>query len=141
MANDLGPSSVDIASPVLSFNSDNGTRDAQMAEALEYRVYPNVSFVSTKIASERYVRDNHHARSVWTIDGRLTFHGVTKNVCVPVSVILDGKKLVATGVFELKLTDFDIELPSLLLLPVENWIKVTFCIMAETSNMPELSEL
>jgi polyisoprenoid-binding protein YceI len=141
MGEDLTPNKIEITIPVVSFRSDNSNRDSHMAETVESYIYPEVVFVSTKITREKYAGDTHRVTSSWKVEGQLTFHGVTKDLSVPVAIVLEDKKITASSEFELKLTDFQIELPSLLLLPVKDWIKITFSIEGETAQSPNLGSL
>jgi polyisoprenoid-binding protein YceI len=135
---DLTASKISVTIPITSFDSDNSNRDSHMAEVVESYIYQDVSFLSTKIITESYTGENHHKTGSWNVEGNITFHGVTKKVILPVAVMLEGNTLNATGELELKLTDFGIELPSLLMLPVKDWIRITFRIAGETEQPPSL---
>ena len=89
----------------------------EVAEAIKY---PSVTF-----ASNALVENNGKL----TIKGNLTFHGVAK----PVELVADKKsvddKLIVTGEFSLKLTDFNVDPPSLMGLATNDDFKLAFNIV------------
>jgi polyisoprenoid-binding protein YceI len=97
-------SQVAVALKVDSFNSGNGNRDSHGLEVMEALKYPKVTFVSNKIKA---------SAEVLTIEGNLTFHGVSKPITIVASQENFTNKVVVEGKFELSLTDFKVERPSL----------------------------
>lgn len=120
---DLQPVHVELRAPVLSFDSDNKNRDSHMAEVVEYYLYPDVTFTSTHITPGA---PDAEGRQTWDVQGNLTFHGVTKPVESVAHVTVNGTTLEAEGEFEVVLTDYDIELPSLLSIKVKDWMRLAF---------------
>ncbi len=57
--------------------------------------------------------------------GALTIHGVTKEVTVKGSVKYEKMKLVVTAKFNVKLEDYDVEVPSLLFQKIAEVVEVT----------------
>ena len=75
-----------------------------MLTYLEVFTYPDVVFVSSKITIKG---ENAF------IDGKLTLHGITKEINTEAKLSLDNG-FIASGTFSILLSDFGIERPSLL---------------------------
>ncbi len=54
------------------------------------------------------------------VAGKLTFHGVTKVVVITAALKWSENKLIVRGGFDVSLEAFDVERPSLLMIPVED---------------------
>jgi polyisoprenoid-binding protein YceI len=87
-------------------------------DVLEGIKYPNVTFASQQVQDD--------GSGKLTVTGRLTFHGVTRAVTVPVVRKESGGMTVYEGSFVTKLTDHQIEKPSLMMVPVEDELKIKF---------------
>ena len=77
---DLTQSKVDLFVPVFSFDSKNANRDSNMLDVVEEYYYPYVRFISSKIEK---VDDG------FNVVGNLSFHGITKEFTIPVSLMQD----------------------------------------------------
>ncbi len=102
---------------VTSFNSGNSNRDSHAMEVIDALTYPDVQFSSTGIVQK--------GDSV-IATGRLTFHGVTNEVSIAGASKWSEKRLIVTGEFEISLTAFNVERPSLLLIPVKDNLRFSF---------------
>jgi polyisoprenoid-binding protein YceI len=102
---------------VTTFNSGNSNRDSHAMEVIDAISYPNVKFTSTSIKQ---------TGDKLEIAGKLTFHGVTKPITINAVSKWENNKLTVTGNFEISLTEFRVERPSLLLIPVKDELKFTF---------------
>jgi polyisoprenoid-binding protein YceI len=107
--------SVSVVVDVTTFDSGNSNRDSHAMEVIDAISYPDVRFVSTGIRKST-------GDSV-LVSGKLTFHGVTKEIVVPAALAWSSNKLDVRGAFDLSLTDFKIERPSLLMIPVADAVK------------------
>ena len=67
-----------------------------------------------------------------TATGRLTLHGVTREIVVPVDVRFSESALVTTGEFQLNRRDYGINYSSFLN-PIGNTVHVTFTFRARAS--------
>jgi polyisoprenoid-binding protein YceI len=67
-----------------------------------------------------------------TVTGRLTLHGVAREIVVPVDVRFSESALVATGEFQLNRRDYGINYSSFLN-PIGNTVHVTFTFRARAS--------
>ena len=106
---------VAVAIKIASFDSENANRDSHTIEVLEAIKIPNVTFSSTSIKVDG---------NELMVAGNLTFHGVTKPITFSAKETDNGKELVITGNFEIKITDFKISPPSLMGLATEDLIKI-----------------
>lgn len=105
---------------VQSFDSGNRSRDSHMAEATESYIYHDVTFVArvvTMLPAAQQTADRNA-----TVAGQLTFHNVSRPVTVPVRIDVSGREAHLTGSFDVTLTDFQIERPSLLGIRARDWI-------------------
>ncbi len=102
---------------VTSFNSGNSNRDSHAMEVVDALDYPYARFISSSVTQ--------NGDSVKAF-GKLTFHGVTKDVVILAKENWTDKMLVLDGGFNISLTAFKIKRPSLLLIPVNDTLKFTF---------------
>ncbi len=102
---------------VSSFNSGNSNRDSHAMEVVDALDYPYARFISSSVTQ----KDD----SV-KVNGKLTFHGITKDVMISAKENWSDKMLVIDGGFNISLTAFKIKRPSLLLIPVNDTLKFTF---------------
>lgn len=104
---------------VMTFDSGNSNRDSHAMEVIDAITYPDVNFNSTAITqSGDSIR----------VDGVLDFHGVKKEVSITGTTSWEGNRLTLRGGFDVSLAAFQIERPSLLMIPVEDTLQ--FAIVA-----------
>jgi polyisoprenoid-binding protein YceI len=108
-----------------SIDTGIGMRDKHLrsADFLDVARFPTVTFESQRVEM---------AGRRATVTGRLTLHGVTKEIVVPLDVQLSETALVATGEFLLNRGDYGINYSSFLN-PIGNTIRVTFTFRARAS--------
>jgi polyisoprenoid-binding protein YceI len=109
-------SEINIAVPILSFDSKNGNRDSNMLFVTEQDEYPNVLFTATEIMSVNQTN--------YQIKGLLNFHGIEKEIHVPVQVSINSDSMEFRATFKVNLIDFDVERPKLLLSKINEIIEV-----------------
>ena len=102
---------------VATFNSGNSNRDSHAMEVVDGINYPSAKFLSDKI-----VQNGDSLK----ISGKLTFHGITKEIVLSALQKWTDNNLEVDGGFDISLTEFKIERPSLLLIPVSDDLKFTF---------------
>lgn len=112
--------SVAVTAKVSSFDSDNSNRDSHMIEVTEALLYPSVTFTSNSIE-----KDGQKIK----LNGNLTFHGVSKPVALDALIKNSGDKMEVIGEFDIKMTDFKIEPPSLLGIDTDDDINLKFDII------------
>jgi polyisoprenoid-binding protein YceI len=101
---------------VTTFNSGNSNRDSHAMEVIDAISFPEASFTSSSVISRG---DSLFAT------GNLTFHGITHEITINAIQQWTEKKLIIHGAFTIGLTNFKIERPSLLLVPVEDELRFT----------------
>jgi len=99
---------VSVQVDVTTFNSGNSSRDSHAMEVIDALSYPEANFTSTNIAQ--------YGDSL-KISGKLTFHGITKDIRITATSKWTNNKLIVNGKFEISLTAFKVERPSLLKIP------------------------
>jgi polyisoprenoid-binding protein YceI len=108
---------VDVRIDVTTFNSGNSNRDSHAMEVIDALSYPEVDFQSKNI----YAKGDSIK-----VQGKLTFHGVTKDITISAKPKWQDKKLYVNGNFAVSLTAFKIERPSLLMIPVKDELRFSF---------------
>jgi polyisoprenoid-binding protein YceI len=106
-----------VSVDVMTFNSGNSNRDSHAMEVIDAISFPNSRFVSSNI-----VQKGDSVKAY----GKLTFHGITKDITLSAAVKWEQNKLLINGWFNISLTEFKIERPSLLLIPCNDILKFTF---------------
>jgi polyisoprenoid-binding protein YceI len=105
---------------VTTYSSGNSNRDSHAMEVIDALDYPDASFTSTSVTPK-----GGNGDSLW-VTGKMTFHGVTKDVTIPVGTKWAQNRLDVSGSFDVTLTEFNIERPSLLMIPVEDKLSFDF---------------
>jgi polyisoprenoid-binding protein YceI len=100
---------------VMSFNSGNSNRDSHAGEVIDALTYPNAVFAGSSITQS--------GDSI-SVTGKLTFHGVTRDVTMAGTTAWSPGMLVVRGGFSLSLTDYKIDRPSLLMIPVGDTLTI-----------------
>ncbi len=116
---------VAVSLKVEAFDSGNANRDSHALEMMESLKYPKITFISSKIKV---------AANIITAEGNLNFHGITK----PITIITEREdfvnKLVIDGRFDVSLTDFNIDRPTLIGMKTEDTIHLRFKIIFSYSE-------
>ena len=111
-------SQVAVSAKISTFDSKNANRDSHTMEVTEALKYPSVTFASTAIAKD--------GENKLQVSGVLTFHGVNKNITFEAEQKNNGKSLEINGGFTIKMTDYNIERPSLMGIAADDDIKIKF---------------
>lgn len=143
--NPKGKVTVDLS----SLNTGINKRDEDMKSEsyLNTAMFPNAEFVLTGLSNVSSKELNDKNKITGMANGKLTIHGVTKEISVPVVLyyfkenpnvknVLKGNLLSVNSSFTIKLTDYEIKIPSLLFYKLENEIKISIAFTA--SDVPEL---
>lgn len=102
---------------VTTFDSGNSNRDSHAMEVVEAIKYPDAKFLSSSITQ---------TGDSLKIEGQMTFHGITKNIEATAVEKWSGSKIEVDGKFDLSLTAFKVERPTLLFMPVNDLLKFNF---------------
>ena len=115
---------VEVTVPAAKLDCRNGTMNEHMMKALKAKANPNIVFT---LASYDLVPQNEGLRI--TLNGQLTLGGVTKPVTIATAAKpeADGT-LRVSGTHEIRMTEFDLKPPSLMLgtMKVDEKVKVSF---------------
>ena len=103
-----------ILTLVKDFDSNNSGRDAHALEVLESLSYPEVRFYSDSITV---------AQDSIKITGLFNFHGVNQSRSIAALIENEKNKKIIRGSFKLTPSDFDIKLPSLMMVKIENLLR------------------
>ena len=99
---------------VMTFNSGNSNRDSHAMEVIDAITYPDVIFSSTSIVQNG---------DSLNVTGKLTFHGVAKDIIIATVIKWLPNRLEVNASFDLSLTDFKVERPSLLGIKCDDTLK------------------
>lgn len=108
--------SVSTVVDVTTFDSGNSNRDSHAMEVIDALSFPEARFVSFVVATQ--------GDSVF-VKGKLTFHGITHDVTIAAISLWTATSVKFNGGFTISLTQFQIERPSLLMVPVEDDLRFT----------------
>lgn len=111
---------VAVSIPVSTFDSHNANRDSHMIEVLEGLKYQAVTFTSTSITGE----DTKLA-----VTGDLVFHGVSKSITFEATSKTTDTSIEVSGAFNVKISDYKIENPSLMGIPTNDNIALKFFVV------------
>jgi polyisoprenoid-binding protein YceI len=102
------------------------------AEVLETAQYPDITFETTSVATKGNDTGSFQAE----LEGKLTLHGVTRALRVPVQVAVSGDMLRAHGEFTLNQTDYRIRPPSVAAgtVKLKDELKFTFDVVARQKS-------
>ncbi len=132
--NTLRDSSLRVTIEAGALDTGNRDRDNDMRRVLGVDEYTTIEFHSSHITGlpEDYVRDDTASLE---IPGRLSLHGVTRNVTFPVEVKFTGDQLTARGEITIRLSDFHISRPRLFFFfPVKDEVRILFNIESRRSE-------
>ena len=100
---------------------------------LSEKVLDVAHYTTIRFESAHVSRQKGGDATTLVVSGRLTLHGVTKTVVVPVKVRIEGRTLTATGQIPIKQTDYGITPISVAgLVKVKDELGVSFTIVAAT---------
>lgn len=106
--------SVTAQADVMSFDSGNSNRDSHAMEVIDAISYPDVVFSSTHISP---IGDS------LLVTGILDFHGMADSITATMHPKWTPGELDVAGGFNLSLTAFKIDRPSLLMIPVSDTLR------------------
>jgi len=103
---------VTVDADLTGLKSDDNRRDGQLShQGLETSTYPTATFSLTSPIDLGSVPADGAAVSV-TATGKLTLHGQTKDVQIPLKAKLSGNTIVVTGSLEITFADYGISKPN-----------------------------
>jgi polyisoprenoid-binding protein YceI len=93
-----------VEAEVKTLETGNGKRDRDLNKSMESDQHPTMRFDLTGVAAEGVPADSASVR----LRGKLTLHGVTREVTLPSSVWKDGESLRVRSDFPVDLGDYEI---------------------------------
>lgn len=117
LGSNLTQLSGEISIPTISLVSDNDGRDEHMHKAMNADVEKLISVKLTKVEK---------SDSSYKIYADLTLHGVTKPIVSLCSIKEANQSLTLDGTFSIKMTDYNIEQPSLVFFTVRNKVDIKY---------------
>jgi polyisoprenoid-binding protein YceI len=101
----------------MSFYSGNDNRDSNMLYYLNAFLYPEIIMTFDNFIIREYNNS--------VIEGKLSINGTIKQIKIPIKVTLESeKKYSIKSLFSISLNDFNVEIPKLLFLSIDNDIKI-----------------
>jgi len=111
---------VAVSVSIATFDSRNANRDSHMLEVTEALRYPNITFSGNVTGRQE---------DELTIEGELTFHGISRTAAFKVNVQEKSGKVEVKGGFSVTLSDFNIIRPTLMGFPVSEEVKLEFSVV------------
>ncbi len=108
--------SVTASVDVTKFDSGNSNRDSHAMEVIDAISFPEADFSGTSVVTR--------GDSLF-VSGKMNFHGVTHDVVLKALQQWTENSLSIHAALSLSLTEFHIERPALLLVPVEDELRFT----------------
>ena len=118
-------SKIAVSANIADFDSGISNRDSNALRVLNALNYPQVKFYSEDI--------NINSDNI-TFNGELDFHGKKIQKSFEGSYVNTNDKLTIEGEFSVVLTDFDIKLPSLMLVKMDDFADIEFKLIFEKTN-------
>jgi len=118
-------SKIAISANIADFDSGISNRDSNTIRVLNALNFPSVKFFSNEILI---------SSDTIELNGELDFHGKKINKIVNASYIKGIDNLTIEGDFSIVLTDFEIKLPSLMLVKMDDLAKINFKLIFKKSN-------
>jgi polyisoprenoid-binding protein YceI len=111
---------IGVVAKVEDFKSGNSSLDSNSYRVLEALKYPNIIFKSLNI---------EEVDGMLNIEGLIEFHGIEKSIKISADFAQTSNSNRLDGEFNINLSDFSIERPSLLLKKIDDQIKISFTLV------------
>lgn len=128
-----GLSALTFSVPAESLKSEHSGMDKNSYKALNTSKFASISFT----AGQATIRPAGNSGHILTTNGKLTIAGVTKDVTLTATGVVNADKSISyTGSYQLKMTDYNVEPPSLMLGAIKtgNSIVVKFNLVLKSTN-------
>lgn len=117
-----GVSYINFTVPAESLKSERKGLDKNTYKALNTAKYANISFTAASVT----VKNAGSANYFLTAKGRLTISNVTKDVVLTATGVMNADKSITySGTYKLKMTDFNVEPPTLMMGAIKTGDMVT----------------
>ena len=108
-----------VSTKLESFDSNNDSRDSNMLYYTESLLFPFVD-----IKTEYFKFNGQFNQTISTI-GKLTFHGISIDIPLNIKLIKENEDHWGECNFDIKLTEFNVERPVLLMMKISDTIKIS----------------
>jgi hypothetical protein len=115
---------VRLAVPIASFQSGNRNRDRNMLMTMNAARFPVADFSFDRATWKTRRGSAPQAEAEGTVSGTLSLHGYRRAIDVPVTGRWMGDRLEVMGEFSVMATEFGIERPQLLMIPIDDRIRL-----------------
>jgi polyisoprenoid-binding protein YceI len=122
LSGDTVSSKIRVSADVKTFDSGNSSRDSHALEAIQGLKYPRVTFESRSIKPDS---------GGYTVAGDLTFHGKTRPIAFHVTPTVEKEKIEIAGTFDILLSDYGVERPSLMFVKCKDNLTLRFDLFAK----------
>jgi hypothetical protein len=107
-----GVSYINFTVPAESLKSEHSGMDKNTYKALNTAKYNSISFTASSVS----LKPNGATGYILTAKGRLTISGVSKEVILTANGTMNADKSISyTGSYKLKMTDYNVEPPSIMM--------------------------
>jgi len=111
--------------PIKSFKFENGTmKDHFNENYMESDKFPKADY-KAKIADVSKVNFEKDGTYTVSTSGKMTIHGVTKDITIPGTITVKGTEATLNTKFKVKTDDYGIKIPSLVVKKIAKDIEVT----------------
>lgn len=111
--------------PIKSFKFEKALMQEHFNENyMESDKYPKAEFKG-KVANLSGVNFGKDGRYDVKVTGKMTIHGVTRDVTLPGSITVQGKSVTANSTFKVRTADYGIKIPGVVSGKIANEIEVT----------------
>lgn len=122
---DAGSGEVVFQVPIKSFKFEKALMQEHFNENyMESDKFPKAEFKG-KLANPGAVSFGKDGRYDVKVAGKLTIHGVTRDVTLPGTVTVKGKDVTANSAFKVRTADYGIKIPGVVAGKIANEIEVT----------------
>ena len=97
---------------------------------MESSKFPKASFLGT-FTDPSKIDFNKDGNYQVIVAGNLTMHGVTKNVSIPATIHIANKKISGESKFDVKLADYNIQIPSVVAKQISEKVTISVNCMYE----------
>ena len=116
-----------ITVPAMSFTSGNDNRDSNMLFYIDAFSYPMIKISFSHLNIYNLLSSD----TIITTNGEIDFHGFKINQEIPLFITKETNTISISSSFSIKLDSFQVNRPSLLMLPIKNLIKLDVTIKGE----------
>ena len=117
--------------PWVSFNSGNDNRDNNMIYYINAYEFQNIIMTFKKVHLDSLQQDNS---KVLNLIGTLSIAGADKKISIPLKIDINNSHFDLKSEFIIKLPDYQIERPTLLMIPIKNEIVINISLKGLITN-------